>query len=73
MFIMMLLAFEFVIYIICMLFLWAVLPYQTAKKHGFIIVSLAMFMLCIYTIEKGKHFGVIESWVSIADNILSRS
>lgn len=68
-----LLAFELIAYIIIMCLLWLFFPYQTAKKHGFIIVSLAMFLVYIYTIEKGAHFEELDSWVSIADNILSGS
>lgn len=48
-------------------------PYQSAKKHGFIVASVAFFIAIIYAVESYAHFKEIQSWTGIADNILSGS
>ena len=46
-------------------------PYKSAKKHGFTIAGIALFIAIIYAIEQYAHFKDIKSWIGIADNILS--
>lgn len=48
-------------------------PYQSAKKHGFTIACIALLIAVIYGIEMYAHFKNIQSWIGIADNILSGS
>lgn len=48
-------------------------PYQSAKKHGFTVASIALIIAIIYAMELYAHFTEMQSWIGIADNILSGS
>lgn len=68
-----LIAISFVICISSVLVMRFRFPYQSAKKHGFTIASIVLIIAIIYAIELYAHFGELQSWINIADNILSGS
>ena len=64
---------SFFIFITIFLIMRFKYPYQSAKKHGFTIASIALFIAIVYGMEIYAHFTEIEAWLGIADNILSGS
>lgn len=64
---------EVIIFIIAFLIMKKKYPYKSAKNHGFIIASIVLAIAIIYALEQYAHFKKIDSWIAIADNILSGS
>ena len=62
---------SFFIFIASFLIMRFKYPYQSAKKHGFTIASIALLIAIVYGIEMYAHFASIQTWIAIADNILS--
>jgi len=65
--------FSILLYICLFVYLKKKKPYQSAKNHWFLIITMVFFVMIVYSIEKFSHFGKLESWVAIADNIFSGS
>ena len=68
-----LIAISIVIFIAAFLVMRFRYPYQSAKKHGFIIANIALIIAIIYALELYAHFSELQSWIGIADNIFSGS
>ncbi|MDY4586446.1 MAG: hypothetical protein SPC84_06180 [Oscillospiraceae bacterium] len=48
-------------------------PYESASNHRFMILTLSYVIAMIYAIERYAHFKQYDTWISLADNILSGS
>ena len=68
-----LIAISIVIFIAAFLVMRFRYPYQSAKKHGFIIANIALIIAIIQALELYAHFSELQSWIGIADNIFSGS